>query len=83
MARFVLLLSGIRNAEGYDEIIYPPIENSLPKFAVCKRNLWMADCADIVIAYVWRSGNGAAAMLNRAIKKQKTIFDLFSVRQNI
>lgn len=72
----------IRDAEGYDEIIYPPIENSPPKFAVCKRNLWMADRADIVIAYVWRSGNGAAATLNRAIKNQKIIFDLFSVRQN-
>ena len=39
-------------ADGYDEIIYPELENKLPKFAIKYRNNWMVKQADIVIFYL-------------------------------
>ena len=36
----------------YDAIIFPPIENVPRKFAILKRNEWMVNSADLVIAYV-------------------------------
>lgn len=43
----------------YDEIIYPPIENAPLKFAICRRNEWMVQCADFIIGYVNRQYGGA------------------------
>lgn len=37
----------------YDEIIYPPLETVPPRFAISHRNRWMAEAADIVIAYIY------------------------------
>ena len=34
----------------YDHIIYPPLENVPPKFAISRRNKWMVQKADLVIA---------------------------------
>ena len=41
--------------EKYDEIIYPPIEDKPPKFAIVYRNQYMIDEADLVVAHVTRS----------------------------
>ncbi len=48
----------------YDEIIYPPIEQVLLKFAIAKRNEWMMRSADLVIAYVTRSWGGRQKRLS-------------------
>lgn len=39
----------------YDEIIYPPLKNIPAKYAIIKRNEWMVDKADLLIAYVKHS----------------------------
>ena len=54
----------------YDEIWYPIDEKTHPKAAITKRNQWMIDHADLLIAYVepLRIG-GALTVLNRAKKK--------------
>ena len=36
----------------YDDVIFPPLENVPRKFAILKRNEWMVEEADLVIAYV-------------------------------
>ena len=36
----------------YDDVIFPPIESVPRKFAILKRNEWMVEQADLVIAYV-------------------------------
>ena len=36
----------------YDSIIYPPLENVPRRFWISKRNEWMVDEADLVIAFV-------------------------------
>ena len=47
----------------YDEIIYPPLKNIPAKYAIIKRNEWMVDKADLLIAYVKHSWGGAAKTL--------------------
>ena len=60
----------------YDDIIFPPIENVPRKFAILKRNEWMVDSTDLVIAYVKYSWGGAAKTLEYANRKKKQIINL-------
>ena len=60
----------------YDGTVYPPIENVPKRLAIIKRNEWMIDASNAVIAYVEHSWGGAAKTLNYAIKKQKQIINV-------
>ena len=60
----------------YDDVIFPPIESAPRKFAILKRNEWMVDSADLVIAYVKYSWGGAAKTLEHAKRKKKQIKNL-------
>lgn len=60
----------------YDDIIFPPIESVPRKFAILKRNEWMVEQADLVIAYVMYSWGGAAKALEYAKRKKKRIINI-------
>ena len=60
----------------YDDVIFPPLENVPSKFAILKRNEWMVEEADLVIAYVMYSWGGAVKTLEYAKRKKKTIINL-------
>ena len=60
----------------YDDVIFPPLENVPRKFAILKRNEWMVEEADLVIAYVMYSWGGAAKTLEYAKRKKKRIINL-------
>ena len=60
----------------YDDIIFPPLESVPRKFAILKRNEWMVEEADLVIAYVKYSWGGAAKTLEYANRKKKQIINL-------
>ena len=60
----------------YDSTLYPPLENIPPKFAITKRNEWIIDNADLIIAYVDRDYGGAYKTLNYARKKKKPLINL-------
>ena len=60
----------------YDDVIFPPIENVPRKFAILKRNEWMVDSADLVIAYVKYSWGGAVKTLEYAKRKKVEFFNL-------
>ena len=57
--------------EIYDGTLYPPLETMPKKFAILKRNKWMVDCCDLLIAYVKYSWGGARKTLDYAIRKKK------------
>ena len=59
-----------------DTSIYPPIENTPPKFAISKRNEWMVTRADVIIAYVNRSYGGAYKSLQAAKRRKKKIINI-------
>lgn len=62
-----------RVTTGYDELIYPPLENVPRRFAIVRRNEWMVRSADVVVAYVMYDWGGAAKTLARARKLNKQI----------
>ena len=62
-----------RNASGYDRTIYPPLETVPRRYAIPRRNRWMVQSSDIVVAYVLHDWGGAAATLRCAIQKKKQI----------
>lgn len=56
----------------FDNTIYPEIENVPPKFAIIKRNEWMIDKSDFLIAYVEHNCGGAYRTLGY-VKNKKDI----------
>ena len=62
--------------DGYDVVIYPPLENVPPKFAIVQRNKWMAEQADAVIAFIDHGWGGAYRMYQHAKRKNKAIYNL-------
>jgi uncharacterized phage-like protein YoqJ len=60
----------------YDEVVYPPLENVPLKFAISRRNEWMVENSDIVIAYVKYSWGGSAKTLAYAKRKHKQIINI-------
>ena len=60
----------------YDGVIYPGLENVPPKLAIIKRNEWMMENANIVIAYIEHSFGGAYKSFCFATRKKKQIYNL-------
>ncbi len=61
------------DATDYDGTIYPPLENVPRRFAISRRNEWMVDHSDVVVAYVIHEWGGAATTLRYAKRKHKEI----------
>ncbi len=66
------LNQGMDNS-GYDGTIYPPLERVPKRFAISRRNQWMVDQADLVVAYVQHSWGGAEKTLEYAQRKKKAV----------
>ena len=60
----------------YDATVYPPLENVPPRFAISKRNEWMIDKSDLIIAFVSHTYGGAYKNLRYAVRKGKNIINL-------
>ena len=57
----------------YDNSLYPPLEDVPPRYAISRRNRWLVENSDIVVAYVQHSWGGAATTLSFAAHKGKPI----------
>ena len=55
----------------YDDTLYPPLEKVPKRFSILKRNKWMIEKANIVVAYVLHDWGGAATALRYAQSKAK------------
>ncbi len=61
----------------YDHIFAPlDVENGPPKFAISRRNNYMADECDYMICFVNRSYGGALKAMRRAINKGKAVYNI-------
>lgn len=60
----------------YDSCLYPPLERVPPRYAIRRRNEWMVDEADLIIAYVQHTHGGAYKTLEYARRKKKCIVNL-------
>lgn len=63
------------DASGYDSTVYPPLESVPRRFAIFKRNEWMVNASDVVVAYVAHDWGGAAKTLAYARRKKKQIIE--------
>lgn len=61
------------DASQYDSTIYPPLESVPRRFAISKRNEWMVNAADVVVAYVIHDWGGAATTLAYAKRRKKKV----------
>lgn len=57
----------------YDNSLYPPLENVPPRYAISRRNRWLIENSDVVVAYVQHSWGGAATTLSYAKRKGKAV----------
>ena len=62
-------------------IIPEGVEVGPPRFAIDRRNCWLVDQADIVIAYISYDWGGAVKYVKRAHKKGRTILNLGNDRR--
>lgn len=65
----------------FDEVIYPAFESVPPKYAIIRRNEWMVDRADLLIAYITHSWGGAARTYQYAKRKGIPTVNLAEVRK--
>ncbi|WP_409967222.1 hypothetical protein RFF05_11445 [Bengtsoniella intestinalis] len=62
------------NVDWYDGTTYPPIEIGPARFAIVRRNRWLAETADVVVSYLrYEDSGGAAAMWKHAKRHNKRI----------
>ena len=57
----------------YDDTLYPPIETTPKRLAILKRNEYMANYADVVLAYITHCFGGAYTAVEYAKRKKKQI----------
>lgn len=62
-----------QNSDAYNDTLYPPLESVPLRYAIVKRNQWMARTADILVACVLYDWGGAASMLRYAQQTGKKI----------
>jgi uncharacterized phage-like protein YoqJ len=65
-----------KRAHDYDEILFPDIDKTPHGVRIVKRNRYMMDKADLIIAYVVHKVGGAYNTLEYAKKKNKNIINL-------
>lgn len=80
---FMIVLAYIPHKKSSDsndihsDTIYPEcLENTPPKYAIIKRNLWMIDKCDYVVTYVKYHFGGAAKFKLISERKSKTVINL-------
>lgn len=60
----------------YDETTYPSLEEVPRRYAISRRNEWMVDQSDVIVAYVDHGWGGAAKTLEYARRKKKRIIQI-------
>ena len=73
MALVTAYLGRQADGEFYDYMIYPTLRDVTQRSAIPKRNEWMVDSADVVVAYVTHEGGGAAKTLEYARRRGKRV----------
>lgn len=63
----------------YDAIIYPELERVPYRIAIIRRNQWMVEQADLVVAYITHRFGGAYTTYRYAMQKKKSIFLLSDI----
>ena len=69
--------NGQHSGEGSSHTMLPEgLETVHPRWAIARRNAWMLDKADYVVAYVTHSWGGAAQFVAKAARQKKKVIHL-------
>ena len=68
--------------ERFDQTVYPPIEGVPPRYAILRRNKWIAEKADVLVAYITHEYGGAYTMYRQAVRAGKKIYNIAEERKN-
>lgn len=60
----------------FDQVVYPPLEKVPLRYAIVRRNKWMIEQADVIIAYITHTYGGAYTMYRYAMKKEKDVYNI-------
>ena len=74
--RVLAYMPKLGDADTYDTILPEGLENSHPRYAIIKRNEWMLNRCEYVIAYVTHISSGSYKFVKYAEKKGKTVICL-------
>ena len=66
----------LRSGERFDYILFPELERIPRRYAILYRNRYIADSADILIAYVTHKYGGAYKMYQYARRKNKESYNI-------
>lgn len=64
-----------------DTMLPEGIEFVHPHYAISRRNKWMLQQSDFVVAYVSHSWGGASQYVQKAIRSGKTVINLYDLQQ--
>ena len=64
----------------FDQVVYPPLETVPPRYAIVRRNKWIVEQADVLIAYITHKHGGAYTMYQYAQKKEKVVFNIAPIQ---
>lgn len=68
-------LSETADSQIYDGALYPDLENTPPRYSIVRRNRWMVDASDVVVACVTHEWGGAAGTRDYARRRGKRIIE--------
>ena len=74
--RVLAYMPKLGDTDTYDTIVPEGIETTYPRYAIIKRNKWMIDHSDYVIAYVTHTFGGAYQAVERAKRKKITVISV-------
>ena len=74
--RVLAYMPKLGDTDTYDTIVPEGIETTYPRYAIIKRNKWMIDHSDYVIAYVTHTFGGAYQAVVRAKRKKITVISV-------
>jgi len=60
----------------FDQVLYPPLESVPLRYAISRRNRWIAEQADVLIAFVTHAYGGAYTMYRHAKRKGCAVYNI-------
>ena len=63
-------------AQNFDDLFYPPIEKSLPKFRMVDANNWLVKNADYIVFYVDNTFSNSCKLMENAKRRKKQFENL-------
>lgn len=69
-----------KRSGAFDLTIYPELEEILPRYAICYRNKWTVESADIIISYITHEYGGAYTAYRYALSRKKPVYNIANMR---